>query len=317
MSLYCENQLINVIYPFRDEVGCLGPLFFRATRDHGAFCLTQVKVYAKGARGGFMRTSWLHRWYGDRYIGEMDEQTGPDVWTKVRVDINHGGDTFLTMSFYRKKAQVQGRMDNFCAQNVCAILREYMDSAGVRVPLMQPHMALAIFKGSTAIPVCRLNAPAISAQQENPLLPAGNVQRFPNDNLMEVAWDDVLVRLHANGTFTINFKKCTDGLDEKAQTIGQSVLKYVSDNLCAGVLAANRNYRGASTSRCAYHRLPDLDGKPYKGYTSRQLETLYSERIGSIPVPDSRVWKRRKKKLYMYLVMVGMCGPADINNFLR
>lgn len=122
-----------------------------------------------------------------------------------------------------------------------------------------------------------------------------------------------------------------------ASELAAHVTDYLTDHLRNGTLVVVHPTTPAdeaslATTASSYHknnknnalrRLPKLEGRAYREYTSAELRDLYHARRASSPPtpPQGFVWQRKSKKLYLFLCLVGMIpldhAPDLLDDFVR
>lgn len=320
MSVYCKNQLFNVFYDVDDEI-LLPPLLHQAAHRMEDLVVHSVKVFAAGPSGGLTITKFYREWFYD-VNGRIVENFCVDEndsmkWTKVKVSVKYGSEYF-TINFYAKKCQVQGRTETYNPKSVEHVLRTYTTHASVAVRLSKPHLALAVFNGTTGVQVHRLDVNEIQQQMSNPLFPDPNHQYFVG-KVLHIKCENMSVRLNACGTFSISYTQRSGelipSLWESRNELSSVILRYIGNQIDKGVLAVKAAPREKRSVPSCLKHLPLLDGRKYKTYTSKQVQSLYTTRFGKFSPPMGMIWKRKSKKLYLFLRMVGLVGEENIGDY--
>lgn len=303
-----QNQLCNVFYELRDTAS-LWHLFCNAKSTVDNIEVKRVVAFASGVQGGLTRTTWTKEFVANKVVEHQDPRHPVDKWTKVKADVCVNL-CFMTLSFYKSKCQIQGALSGFENDRVLDILKAYgKHCAGNLVITGGPKLALAVFSGNTGMPVSRLAVPTLQRVCSNPHFPTPNTQTAAEDLVIRMM--GTVVKLKSSGTLTVTYTKQVEHeigtLWAHAADASSRLTAYVCDSIHRGVLCRNLGASKVVTAN-RFRKLPTLHGKRYSGYTSREVERLH----GPISL-SGRKWKRKSKKLYMYLNLVGMV--VNINDF--
>lgn len=325
-----RNQLCNIFYPYEEPVPSLYPFF---SQTENTICAdvkaTRVTVFGTSCRGGLSRTSWARQWYHDNdgnvvNIHTQDPTFPQERWTKVSIHARMLADVFFTLTFYKDKAQVQGSLRDVDLPHLTSTILACAKNADTPMSLRAPYLALAVFNGNVGFKVYRMDTPTVLAQRTNPYLPACNVQNIQR-NVVVVRFLNTVVRLHCNGTFTVSYTKCSgDAISElwtNSAQVATAVTEYVVSHVRNGTLLPKRNCttNGGGFIAQRYKHLPTLNGKVYSMYTSKQLQQTYMDQFGTrVPSPpNGMVWKRKKKKLFLFLRLVGLLNSDVMEGYVK
>lgn len=248
--------------------------------------------------------------------------------------------TNVSLCFFSqcKRMQVMAALDVLDVGMLERLLRAYQPNLG-KLRSKGPRAAMVVFAGYTDLSVARLDTPALIRERQNPCIWAPNRQRVTSGGLLEIVTTSMssektstatadwkaMIRLRPNGSFNIFYTLC-DGSEAlqrlwtaDSPRLGSALLRYIKEKLRKRELVMRVGSRNATSAQVArsgtsftyasLRNLPLLNDVPYQKYKSKQLSRMYAQRMGfknPPKPPEGKVWVHKRKKLYMYMGLVGL-----------